>query len=135
MPYAINQHFQNGQLVESVEIPWTEELVRAEAKARRVATIEAGTTFQGKPLAVDQESMAQMTGVVQAAQLLPGYTVKWKMADNSFLTLDAAGIILMAREMRLCIQNAFDAEAAVLAQLEAGQLTMEQIGEAIREAA
>lgn len=132
MPYAINQLYESGQLIATVEIPWTEERVRAEARARRVATIEAGGTYLGHPIAADDRTMTQIVGCVVAAQMLPGYTVNWKMDDGVFLTLDAAGVVALARAVRLHIQDAFDAEKEVIDQIEAGQLTMEQIGEAMR---
>lgn len=132
MPYAINQRFENGQIVESVEIPWTEEMIRAEAKARRLGVVSQGTTYGGHPLQADPDTMTQIIGAVVAAQIIPGYTVNWKMADGEFLTLDAAGLVAMATALRAHIQNAFDSEKAVIDQLEAGDLTLEEIGEAMR---
>lgn len=77
------------------------EDARAEA-AERVAegfelTLAAGMPWQGRVLQIDDESRANLSGAALRAQLgtLPtGFA--WRMADNSFLPLDAAGVIAMA---------------------------------------
>jgi hypothetical protein len=77
-------------------------------------------TFNGMALATDSESRGFITGAAVQAQLDPEYTCKWK-ASGQFVTLNAATILAVAVAVREHVQDQFDKEAALLAQIQAAE--------------
>lgn len=79
----------------------TLEDAQAEALERVVVcfdqAVAAGMPWAGKVVQIDDEARANMTSMVLAVQLglLPP-DFAWRMADNSFLPLDGAGMQAMA---------------------------------------
>lgn len=77
-----------------------------------------GITFNGMALATDAVSQTKYIGAVVGAQLDPAVTMKWKLADGSFTTLDAGGITAVAMAVRAHVQACFDREAELKGQIE-----------------
>lgn len=94
---------------------------KATIKARRDKAMEAGTTINGVSIATDDLSQQRITGAALAANIDNTITVKWKLPDDTFVTLDATQIIGIAQGVREHVQACFDREAELLAALEAGQ--------------
>ncbi len=96
---AITYHADNTFTVEDTR---TLDEARAEAVERAklgyAAQIAAGMTWQGKPLQIDPPATANMSAVmlqvVAQIPLHPGFA--WRMADNTYLPMDAAGVAAMA---------------------------------------
>lgn len=69
----------------------------ADVRVAAAARMAAGMAWQGKVLQIDAESLGLLTGadaMAAAGGLPPGFA--WRMADNSFLPLDAEGLRAMA---------------------------------------
>lgn len=94
---------------------------KAVIKARRDEAMVAGTTVNGVTVATDDLSQQRITGAALAANIDNTITVKWKLPDDTFVTLDATQIIGIAQGVREHVQACFDREAELLAALEAGQ--------------
>jgi len=94
---------------------------KADIKARRDQAINSGTTVNGVTVATDDLSQQRITGAALAATVDNTTTVKWKLPDDTFVTLDATQIIGIAQGVRAHVQACFDREADLLAALEAGQ--------------
>jgi len=94
---------------------------KAAIKTRRDEAINAGTTVNGVTVATDDLSQQRITGAALAANIDNTTTVKWKLPDDTFVTLDATQIIGIAQGVRAHVQACFDREAELLAALEAGQ--------------
>ncbi len=77
-----------------------------------------GTTYNSMSLATDSESQTKYVGAVVAAQLSPLISLQWKLADGTFVTLDATAITEIAMAVRAHIQACFDREAQLLAEIE-----------------
>jgi hypothetical protein len=58
-------------------------------------------------------------GAVVGAQIDPNAVINWKMADGTFVTLDAQAITAVAMAVRAHVQACFDNEAQLKAQIEA----------------
>jgi len=78
-----------------------------------------GTTFAGMPLATDAVSQTKYIGAVVGAQMDPNATMKWKLDDGTFVTLDAATIVNVAMAVRAHVQACFDREAVLKAAIDA----------------
>jgi len=90
-------------------------------KVRRDEAINAGTLVNGMVVATDDLSQQRITGAALAATVDASTTVRWKLPDDTFVTLTAAQIIDLAQAVRTHIQACFDRESELLAALEAGQ--------------
>lgn len=94
---------------------------RKRIKERRDKALVAGTTVNGVTIATDDLSQQRITGAALAATVDASTIVKWKLPDDTFVTLDATQIIDIAQGVRTHIQACFDREAELLTALEAGQ--------------
>jgi len=94
---------------------------RKRIKERRDKAISAGTTINGVSVATDDLSQQRITGAALAATVDNTTTIKWKLPDDTFITLDANQIIGIAQGVRAHVQACFDREAELLAALEAGE--------------
>jgi len=94
---------------------------RKRIKERRDKAIVAGTLVNGMVVATDDLSQQRITGAALAATVDASTTVRWKLPDDTFVTLTAAQIIDLAQAVRTHIQACFDRESELLAALEAGQ--------------
>jgi hypothetical protein len=78
-----------------------------------------GTTFDGMPIATDAVSQTKYIGAVVGAQIEPNAVINWKMADGTFVPLDAQAIPAVAMAVRADVQACFEREAVLKAQIEA----------------
>ena len=113
---------ENGSWVIRVALPTLEERRTrklAELAALRWEKETSGTLFNGMPVATDAVSQTKYIGAVVGAQIDPNAVINWKMADGTFVTLDAAAITAVAMAVRAHVQACFDNEAELKAQIEA----------------
>jgi hypothetical protein len=106
---------ENGNWVIRTALPTFEELKTQKLNDlanKRWQKEIGGIIFNGMSLATDIESQTKYVGAVVGAQLDPNTVVNWKMADGSFVELDAAGITAVAMAVRSHIQTCFDIESA-----------------------
>ena len=94
---------------------------KRQIKERRDKAISAGTTINGVSVATDDLSQQRITGAALAATVDNTTTIKWKLPDDTFVTLDATQIIGIAQGVRAHVQACFDREAELLAALDAGE--------------
>jgi hypothetical protein len=71
-------------------------------------------------------SQTNYIGAVVGAQIDPDAVIDWKMADGTFVKLDAAAITAVALAVRAHVQACFDNEAVLKAQIETA-ITAEEI--------
>lgn len=100
--------------------PSLEETFEA-IRLRRDQAIAAGTTVAGIPVQTDETSQTRIMGAAVAAMLDPDYSVQWKTADGTFVTLSAAQVIGIASAVRAHVQACFDCEAVLRAAVIAGE--------------
>ncbi len=94
---------------------------REAIRRRRDQAIDTGIVVAGVPLHTDERSRSNIMGAALSAMLDPDYSVAWKGADGVFVTLTAEQVIAVAQAIRAHVQACFDREAALLADLDAGQ--------------
>lgn len=92
----------------------------ADARWRRET---GGLQFGGFTVATDDRSKMMIIGARAAAVADPDFTTEWKMADNSFITLDAATIIAISDAVLAHVAECFAIEAQVLAAIADGTVT------------
>jgi hypothetical protein len=85
-----------------------------------------GTTFAGIEIATDAVSQTKYIGAVVGAQMDPSASLKWKISNGSFVTLDAAQIVNVAMAVRAHVQACFDNEADLRVLIEAAE-TQEEL--------
>ena len=113
---------ENGSWMVRAALPTMEELRAAklaELAALRWEKETGGTTFNGIPLATDAVSQTKYIGAVVGAQIDPDAVINWKMADGTFVSLNAQAITAVAMAVRAHVQACFDREAVLKAQIEA----------------
>lgn len=98
------------------------QAARDAIRDRRDAAIASGLFFAGMPVGTDDQSQARVMGAAMSAMLDSRYSVSWKTAGGEFVTLTAPQVIALAQAMRAHVQACFDREAALLADLAAGQI-------------
>lgn len=94
------------------------EGLRGAVSSARNAAIEEGTKVDGIHVHTDDVSQLRITGAASTAMRDPTYTVSWKTVEGTFVRLDAEQIFNIADAIREHVQACFDAEAAVLAQID-----------------
>jgi len=94
---------------------------RKRIKERRDKALVSGTTINGVTVATDDLSQQRITGAALAATVDNTTTIKWKLPDDTFVTLDATQIIGIAQGVRAHVQACFDREAELLAALNTGE--------------
>jgi hypothetical protein len=77
------------------------------------------------PVATDAVSQTKYIGAVVGAQIDPNAVINWKMADGTFVALDAQAIAAVAMAVRAHVQACFDNEANLKAQIEAASTAKE----------
>jgi hypothetical protein len=70
------------------------------------------------PVATDAVSQTKYIGAVVGAQIDPVAVINWKMADGTFVILDAQAITAVAMAVRAHVQACFDNEAVLKAEIE-----------------
>jgi hypothetical protein len=120
---------ENGSWVIRAALPTLDEV-----RARKLAELAGlrweketgGTVFNGMPVATDAVSQTKYIGAVVGVQIDPNAVINWKMADGTFVPLDAQAITAVAMAVRAHVQACFDNEAELKAQIEAAT-TADQI--------
>lgn len=82
-----------------------------------------GAVVNGSAYLTDRETQAKMTAAVVMTQVNPAVTLEWKLADRSFVSLDAADMLQVAQAVGAHVQEAFAKEATVVAGINAGTIT------------
>lgn len=80
-----------------------------------------GITVGGVPVATDDRSKTMIMGARIKADADPNYTVGWK-TEAGFVTLNATQIVAISDAVLAHVDACFDAEAAVLAGIDAGNI-------------
>ncbi|WP_316171281.1 DUF4376 domain-containing protein [Bradyrhizobium sp. SZCCHNRI1058] len=97
--------------------------LKAYAAFKRYAKETAGTAIDGVTYLTDRETQSKMAAAVLLAQVNSAATFKWKIADGSFVTLDAATMITVATAVGSYVQQCFAAEAMLVTGINAGTIT------------
>lgn len=103
--------------------------IRAEKKstlaAIRWSKETQGTEINGIPVGTDDRSRSTYLGMLMAVQFDPNYTVNFKAADGNFITLDAMGISAVAFGVRDYVQQCFNREQELIADIDAATTAQE----------
>jgi hypothetical protein len=86
----------------------------------------AGFTWDGSTFDSDTLSQNRITGAVTLAQLSPGFTINWTLADNSTRTLNQADMIAVGVALGQHVQTQFTKAQALRVAIEAAT-TPEQV--------
>ncbi|WP_454626972.1 DUF4376 domain-containing protein [Bradyrhizobium cenepequi] len=101
------------------------------AASVRYAKETGGVTIAGIQYPSDRETQAKMTAAVVFGQVQPSITFQWKVANGSFVELDAAGITAVAAQVGAHVQASFATESDVVSAIDAGTITTKgQVDEA-----
>jgi hypothetical protein len=87
--------------------------LKAALAAHRYAVEVGGTTVGGMALNTDRETQAVLTAARTLAKEDAAYSVKWKTASGSFVTLNSVTIIVAANAVAAFVQKCFSSEATV----------------------
>lgn len=98
---------------------WIDLAAYAADKRWRVET--GGIVVAGAPIATDDRSKTMIMGARIKADADPDYTVGWKTADG-FVTLNASQIVAISDAVLAHVDACFEAEAAVLSGIDAGNI-------------
>jgi hypothetical protein len=112
---------ENGNWVIRTALPTFEQLKATKFNAlasKRWQVETGGVTFNGLSLATDVTSQTKYIGAVVGAQIDPTAVLNWKMADGTFVELDATEITEIAMAVRAHIQACFDKEAELRELIE-----------------
>ncbi len=120
----------SGFTLEAIEtpIPTLEEVRAAKIAAlaaKRWEKETGGMIFNAMPLATDAVSQTKYIGAVVGAQMDPLSTMKWKLSNGTFVTLDATAIVAVAMAVRAHVQACFDNEADIKLLIEAADTVAE----------
>ncbi|MQY44509.1 DUF4376 domain-containing protein [Rhizobiales bacterium RZME27] len=85
-----------------------------------------GIVVGGLDVATDDRSKIMISGARIKADKDPDFTAQWKCPDGGFMTLDASTIILASDAVLDHVNDCFSIEAAVLADIADGAITMPQ---------
>ena len=95
-----------------------------EAKKAEIATARynaeiAGVTINGVSIKTDRETQAVLTAACLQAYIDSGYSLQWKTADGTFVSLPAEQIMAFGTAVRAHVQGCFDHEAELQPLIEA----------------
>jgi hypothetical protein len=85
--------------------------------AYRYDAQSGGVTVDGNRYDTDPESRSALIAAYVLANLNPAFTCNWKTADDTFVTLDAAGVIAVGNAVLAFVQKCFDAEKTLTADV------------------
>jgi hypothetical protein len=126
-PVGMGWKYRNGEWdgpqdehVDDVRVDKRAEIAEARWKAET-----GGVTAQGMTISTDRDSQALITGAALQATLDPNYTCHWK-TGSGFVQLDAQTILGVAAAVRQHVQECFDREAELLAEVAAAE-TVEDV--------
>jgi len=112
---------KKGKIVEAPILPPSREELAAYAADRRWRAETGGIAVDGLTIATDRESQAMISNAVQTAERT-GQSINYK-AGGVFVTLTPEQIIGLALTVAVHVQASFAAEAAVVADIDAGTIT------------
>lgn len=115
--------FDGATFAQPAADSYTKAQLSAYAAAKRYDKEVGGTTVNGHAYLSDRETQAKLTAAVLLCQVNPSATIKWKLADGSFIDLDAAGMTAVASAVGAFVQACFATEASVTAAIAAGTTT------------
>lgn len=92
--------------------------MKADAADIRWKRETGGITFNGIPVSTDSESQTKLISVFVLASQNPSFSVTWKGTDGKFYPLSSTQIIDMVGAVRQHIQDAFNWEAQVVAEID-----------------
>jgi hypothetical protein len=95
-------------------------------KQARSAAEYAGFAWDRSVFDSDAISQQRITGAVTLAQLSPGFTIDWTLADNSVRTLNQADMIAVGVALGVHVQAQFSKAQGLRLQIEAAS-TPEQV--------
>lgn len=99
-----------GNVIESVEIPYTQEEIAAHLANYRWQVESGGMTINGVTVQTDANSRANILGAKEL-----GISIQWKTPDG-FVTLTAEQVAGIATAVGMHIQKCFEVEAALSGQ-------------------
>ena len=94
---------------------------REEIAAARYAAETGGCTVDGVTIATDRGSQSLLTAAVVTARLEPEFTVKWKCANNRFVTLDSVQLKAIGAAVTAHVEACFAREGELCEQIDAAQ--------------
>lgn len=108
--------------------PLTADVLKAAAQAKRKSVIAGGCVVAVDglqiPIWADDKTVATLTALMLRASGNPGIVVQsWKARDGAFFELNATDISALADGLFAFIQAAFDAEGAIVADVDAENIT------------
>ena len=109
-------------IVAIVDTPSLEDLksaAKAAAAQRRWEIEMDGVSFCGGILATDDRSKLLLSDAATKARGDPTFTVKWKLSDGSWATLDAPTILAAYDAVFTWVSQCFAQEAALDGQIDA----------------
>jgi hypothetical protein len=106
---------------------WDDPRTLADLKAAQWSLIKsarsqaeyAGFTWDGSTFDSDTLSQNRITGAVTLAQLSPGFTINWTLADNSTRTLNQADMIATGVALGVHVQTQFAKAQGLRLQIDA----------------
>ncbi len=96
--------------------------LKAYAADKRWQKEVGGTDVGGVDYLSDRETQSKLTAAVVMAQVNPAATFQWKVADGSFVELDAGDMLTVASTIGAYVQACFALEGSVVAEIEAGEI-------------
>lgn len=97
--------------------------LKAYAAKLRFERQSGGYTYQGRKYDSDANSITALTMAFSLAKANNSYNTKWKLADGSFVPMNAANIIGVYNAVTGFIQALFNAESVVVAAIDVGSVT------------
>jgi hypothetical protein len=112
---------------DGAKLVWHDPRTLADLKAAQWELIKqarsnaeyAGFTWDGSVFDSDAISQNRITGAVTLAQLSPGFTIDWTLADNSVRTLNQADMIAVGVALGQHVQTQFTKAQALRVAIEA----------------
>jgi len=102
---------------------WSKPQLKAYAAAVRYDKEVGGTTVSNAVYPTDRESQSKMTAAVVLSQVNPSAVFSWKVADGSFVSLDAPAILTVASTVGAFVGGCFATEGEVVASIDDGTIT------------
>lgn len=119
-----DEEIAERQAVEAAALAYRPARLASFLAAYRRKRVDAGFDFNGFRILTDTQSMATLTALRVLAKEDSSYSVNWK-TPSGFTALSASAIIAIADAARSYVQSCYDAEAAVLGQIEGLSVTSE----------
>jgi hypothetical protein len=118
-PQEIEEHENRIAALEAANAARVKPDKLAELAALRWQKETGVMTFDGMAVSTDPVSQTKILGALVGTQIDPNAVIKWKMADGTFVTLDAQAITAVAMAVRGHVQACFDREAVLKEEVEA----------------